>query len=118
MYHAYQNFPSVKNRKEWKMNNFFGINLLKPINFCFPLKASKGELQVECNPELLTTTSMTSTTFAGGGITSKNPNSANNTNNHTSGGHGHSNNIKTTNIPGKKDPGRIHAFNPTTSLLT
>lgn len=73
---------------------------------------------MECNPELLTTTTTTSATSAGGGITSKHPNSPNNTNNQTSGGHGHGNNINTTNIPGKKDPGRIHVFNPTTSLLT
>lgn len=70
------------------------------------VQASKGTLEVECNPKLSTTTTFTTpATSAGGGITSKHTNSPNNTNNHTSGGHGHGNNIKTTNIPGKTDPG-------------
>lgn len=86
--------------------------MLKPIYFRFPLKASKGKLEVECNPKLSTTTTFTTpATSAGDVITSKHTNSPNNTNNHTSGGHGHGNNIKTTNIPGKKDPGRIFLLN-------
>lgn len=70
------------------------------------VQASKGKLEVECNPKLSTTITFTTpATSAGGVITSKHTNSPNNTNNHTSGGHGHGNNIKTTNIPGKKGPG-------------
>nr|XP_034316096.1 uncharacterized protein LOC105337673 isoform X5 [Crassostrea gigas] len=74
------------------------------------VQASEGKLEVECNPKLSTTTTFTTpATSSGGGITSKHTNSPNNTNNHISGGHGHGNNIKTTNIPGKKDPGSANS---------